>query len=74
MINAMLHLRNWLMQNNIDPACVACVTVEFTGPDRAALASHILVREAGLPAHYLGAGPAPDRIADIPIKIVGRAL
>lgn len=73
MINAMLHLRNWLMQHNIDPSSVACVTVEFTGPDRAELASRILVQESGLPSRYIGAG-AVERIADIPIKIVGRAL
>lgn len=73
MINAILHLRNWLLQNGIEPDCVACVTVEFTGPDRADLASRILRKDAGV-SYTNRASTAVETIAGIPLKIVGRAL
>lgn len=70
MINAILHLRNWLSQNHIHPSDVTCVTIEFAGPDTAARAHRIVCREAGIEDYTSG---ALERIADIPVKIVGRA-
>jgi hypothetical protein len=69
MITAVLHLRNWLRQHHIDPSEVS-LTIEFAGPDTAARAHRHACLEAGIEDYTSG---ALERIADIPVKIVGRA-
>lgn len=73
MIRAILELAAWLQAHNIALDSVACVTIEFTGPDRAELASRILVQESGIGSNYI-AHTRTETIAGILVKIVGRAL
>lgn len=46
------------------------MTVEFAGPDTAARAHRLACLDAGIEDYTSG---ALERIADIPVKIVGRA-